>query len=123
MAFKDIDLTFNRSFTGLAIKEDDDAIQQLINDAVKTQIGEHLLKQNIGCYAAQYASGTRDVFAPIHIRDEIYFALANETEISISRSDIRVTKDNINKKFIAKITVTILSTNTNVTTNIVFNYK
>lgn len=123
MAFKDIDLTFNRSFTGLAIKEDEDSIQQLINDAVKSQVGEHLLNQNVGCYATKYANGTRDVFAPMHIRDEIYFALANEKEISISRSDIRVTKDNINKKFIAKITVTVLSTNTEVSTNIVFKFK
>lgn len=123
MVFKDIDLTFNKTFTGLGVKEDEDAIQQLINDAVKTQYGEHLLQQDLGCYAVNYANGTRDIFAPMHIRDEIYFALANEKEISISRSDIRVSKDNINKKFVVKITVTILSTNTQANTNIIFNYK
>lgn len=123
MAFKDIDLTFNKTFTGLGIKEDDDAIQQLINDAVKTQFGEHLLKQNTGCYAVNYANGTRDIFAPMHIRDEIFFALANEEEISVSRGDIRVSKDEVNKKFVVRITVTVLATNADVNTNIVFHYK
>jgi hypothetical protein len=123
MAFKDIDLTFNKTFSGLGIKEGDDAIIQLVNDAVKTQLGEALDNPNKGSLTVTYAKGTRDSFSVLNIKDEIYFALLNEKEITVARKDISVSLNEKNKKFVVRITVTVLSTNKQIATNIVFNFR
>ena len=123
MVFKDIDLSFKKTFNGLGTKEGDDAIIQLVNDAVKTKYGEEIYDVDKGSFTLIYAQGTRDSFAPLNLRDEIYFALSNQKAISLAKKDIVVELDEENSKFNVKITITERQSNRTVTSNLVFNFK
>ena len=123
MAFKDIDLSFNKVYNGLGILDGDDAIIQLVNDCVKTRIGEVLYNPALGSTTLDYTQGTRNIMTLSLLRDEIYFALINESEIRCSKSNIEVSIDDVNKRFVVKIDFLIRNESKVISTNLIFNYN
>lgn len=123
MAFKDIDMSFNSVYSGIGTKSGDSAVIQLVNDAIKTHFGEELYDNDIGSMVPIYALGTRNIFTLNNIRDEVYFALISLKAISINRSNIVVTRDDVTKRFIIRIGFVVVDDQRSVITEIIFNYK
>jgi hypothetical protein len=123
MVFKDIDLTFNNVYNGLSVLEGDNAVIQLVNDAVKTRLGEVLYDPTIGSATLDYAQGTRNSMSLNFLRDEIYFALLNETEIKCYKKNILVSLNDKDKSFVVRIAFSIKSEDRTITTNVIFNFN